>query len=57
MKCGRCKTDFNYTPSEYGGYIVPANENLCMKCWEEFIAIINQHNKELTKFWSGNKEK
>ena len=52
MECKRCKKEFKYLISEYGGYAVTENGNLCKECWTKYIEIKNQHSAEENKFWS-----
>ena len=40
--------------SNYGGYAVTENKDLCPKCWREYILIKNEHNQKLRKWWGND---
>lgn len=55
VTCGRCKKIIKLI-SDYGGYAIPNQVNLCSECWAIWIEIKTRYNKELKDFWKNVKK-
>ena len=52
-KCSRCGIETKGV-SDYGGFVISENRDLCKDCWLEWVEIRSDNYKKEKEFWDRN---